>query len=138
MTTISTLTSASRDFGTRTFSTRPGSRELAEKFYAEVAEKEPVLHEALRRYIDGRGTGFEKRAASKVLTDSAPFLSDFIARLFGITRERAELEREILRQNPIWKYKFFVQRRAAKAFTPDSSRGIDHNDVYPSADGTAK
>jgi NADPH-dependent glutamate synthase beta subunit-like oxidoreductase/NAD(P)H-flavin reductase len=101
--------------------------DLAENFYAEVAEKEPILHEALRRYIDNRGEGFEKRAASKVLTDSAPFLSDFIARLFGITREVAELEREILRQNPIWKYKFFVQRRAAKAFTPDILGGVDHN-----------
>src|SRR5687767_11535012 len=86
--------------------------ELAEAFYREVADKEPVLHDALRRYIDGRGQGTEKRAASKILTDAAPFLSDFIARMFGISAERAELEKEILRQNPIWKYKFFVQRRA--------------------------
>ncbi|PYS99487.1 MAG: pyridine nucleotide-disulfide oxidoreductase [Acidobacteria bacterium] len=103
--------------------------ELTEAFYSEVAAAEPVLHEALRRYIDNRGAGFEKRAASKVLTDSAPFLSDFIARMFGITKERAELEREILRQDPIWKYKFFVQRRAAKAFTPETLSAIDHNSV---------
>ena len=32
--------------------------ELSEKFYAEVGEKEPDLHEALRRYIDGRGGWF--------------------------------------------------------------------------------
>ena len=102
---------------------------LTETFYAEVAAAEPVLHEALRRYIDNGGSGFEKRAASKVLTDSAPFLSDFIARMFGITKETAELEREILRQDPIWTYKFFVQRRAAKAFTPEQLSAIDHNTV---------
>src|SRR5215213_4766405 len=89
--------------------------ELADVFYAEVAEKEPVLHEALKKYIDHRGDGFEKRVASKILTDSAPFLSEFIGRMFGITAERADLEKKILRQDPIWKYKFFVQRRATKA-----------------------
>ena len=103
--------------------------ELAGVFYAEVAEKEPVLHEALKRYIDNRGAGFEKRAASKVLTDSAPFLSDFIARMFGITAECEALEREILRQDPIWKYKFFVQRRAAKAFTAEQLSNLDHNEI---------
>lgn len=103
--------------------------DLASAFYAEVAEKEPALHEALRKYIDNGGMGFEKRVASKILTDAAPFLSDFIVRMFGITAEAAELEREILRQNPIWKYKFFVQRRAAKAFTPELLSSIDHNEV---------
>ncbi len=102
---------------------------LADKFYAEIEEKEPVLHDALRKYIGAGGTGFEKRVASKILTDAAPFLSDFIARMFGITGERRELETEILRQNPIWKYKFFVQRRAAKAFTPEVLAGLDHHEV---------
>ncbi|HEX6125664.1 MAG TPA: FAD-dependent oxidoreductase [Pyrinomonadaceae bacterium] len=103
--------------------------DLSTAFYGEIAEKEPVLYEALRKYIDGRGAGFEKRAASKILTDAAPFLSDFVARMFGVTKERSDLEREILRQNPIWKYKFFVQRRAAKAFTPEKLASFDHERV---------
>ena len=103
--------------------------ELTSRFYTEVTEKEPVLGEALQKYIAAGGQGLEKRAASKILTDSAPFLSDFIARLFGITAERRELEKEILRQNPIWKYKFFVQRRATKTFTPEVLSGIDHNEL---------
>jgi NADPH-dependent glutamate synthase beta subunit-like oxidoreductase/NAD(P)H-flavin reductase len=103
--------------------------DLTDTFYAEVAEKEPVLHDALTKYIAARGHGFEKRAASKILTDSAPFLSDFIARMFGISAERAELEKEVLQQNPIWKYKFFVQRRAAKAFTPEKLEALDHYEL---------
>jgi NADPH-dependent glutamate synthase beta subunit-like oxidoreductase/NAD(P)H-flavin reductase len=91
-------------------------KELADKFYEEVAEKEPVLHEALTKYIAARGVGHEKRVASKILTDAAPLLSDFIARMFGIKSERAELEHEILKQDPIWRYKFFVQRRATKRY----------------------
>jgi NADPH-dependent glutamate synthase beta subunit-like oxidoreductase/NAD(P)H-flavin reductase len=91
-------------------------RELAEKFYAEVLEKEPVLGHALNRYIAAHGQAHEKRVGSKILTDAAPFLSEFVARMFKITGERAELERTILEQNPVWKYKFFVQRRAIKTY----------------------
>lgn len=95
-------------------------RLLAEAFYTEIADKEPVLHEALSKYIASHGTGYEKRVESKILTDAAPFLSDFIARMFHISKERTELEKEILQQDPIWKYKFFVQRRATKNFKPET------------------
>ncbi|HMQ03217.1 MAG TPA: FAD-dependent oxidoreductase [Pyrinomonadaceae bacterium] len=91
-------------------------KDLAEKFYADLAGKDPLLHASLTNYISEGGIGFEKRVVSKILTDSAPYLSDFVARLFGVAKERAELEREIVAQNPIWKYKFFVQRRAIKTF----------------------
>ena len=71
-------------------------KELAEKFYAEVDEKEPVLGDALKKYIGAVGVGYEKKVESKILTDAAPFLSDFVARMFKITRERVELERTVL------------------------------------------
>src|SRR5216683_1391904 len=93
-------------------------KELAERFYAEIEPHDPVLHSALTKYIASHGLGYERKVESKILTDAAPFLSDFIARLFKIGRERSELEREILVQNPVWKYKFFVQRRAAKKYRP--------------------
>jgi len=91
--------------------------ELAGKFYSELAESEPLIHAALMKYLASRGQGFEKRAESKLLTDAAPYLSEFIARMFGVTKERERIETEILEQNPIWKYKFFVQRRAIKQFS---------------------
>src|SRR5262245_48076848 len=94
-------------------------RELAEKFYDEVREKNPVLHEALAKYIAARGEGFEDRVESNILTDAAPYLSDFLARMFGLSKQREHLIREITRQDPIWKYKFFVQRRAIKKFTEE-------------------
>src|SRR4051794_31887554 len=73
-------------------------KELAQTFYSEVATAEPVLHDALVKYIEARGHGYEPKVESKILTDSAPFLSDFVARLFHIDRERDELGREILTQ----------------------------------------
>ncbi|MCC7306170.1 MAG: FAD-dependent oxidoreductase [Acidobacteria bacterium] len=94
-------------------------KELAEKFYQDVSEKDPLLHTALTKYITAGGKGYEKRVASKILTDSAPHLSEFVARMFGITKEREEQENRILEQNPIWKFKFFVQRRAIKQFSQE-------------------
>ena len=104
--------------------------ELADRFYAEVEQREPVLHNALAKYIAARGVGFERRVESKILTDAAPFLSDFIARLFKITGERDQLEREITVQNPVWKYKFFVQRRAIKKYKDDQLATLDEKELW--------
>ena len=101
--------------------------ELAEKFYAEVKEANPILSEALTKYIAGRGQNYEPKVESKILTDAAPYLSDFIARMFGASREREDLQNEILEQNPVWAYKFFVQRRAIKKFTAENL--VDFNET---------
>ena len=101
-------------------------RELAEKFYSEVAEAEPVLHDALTKYIATHGIGYEKRVESKILTDAAPLLSTFIAKMFGITRERGEIEKAITEQDPIWQYKFFVQRRATKKYKALDAVTMNH------------
>ncbi len=105
-------------------------QELAECFYSEVERKEPVLGSALRKYINSRGVGIERRAESKILTDAAPFLSDFIGRLFNISDERSELRHSIAIQNPVWKFKFFVQRRAAKKFKPDQLEALNESRLW--------
>ncbi len=94
-------------------------REIAEKFYDSIKNDNPILHEALAKYIENRGKGYERKVESKILTDSAPYLSEFVAQMFGINGERAKLQKEITEQNPIWTYKFFVQRRAIKKFTAE-------------------
>ena len=100
-------------------------RELAEKFYGEVKEGNALLHKALTDYIEKRGAGYEKRVESNILTDAAPYLSKFIAKMFGISKDRENLEREIQEQDPIWKYKFFVQRRAVKKYPADKIAELD-------------
>jgi NADPH-dependent glutamate synthase beta subunit-like oxidoreductase/NAD(P)H-flavin reductase len=104
--------------------------ELTETFYCEVELREPVVGAALRKYVAARGIGLERRVASKILTDSAPFLSDFIARMFGITGERTQLEKEILVQNPIWRYKFFVQRRAIKRYKAEQIADLNEQEFW--------
>ncbi|CAN5430667.1 hypothetical protein BH10ACI2_BH10ACI2_14190 [soil metagenome] len=105
-------------------------RALAETFYSEIEGRDAVLYSALTKYIASRGVGYERKVESKILTDSAPYISDFIARLFNINRERSELERTILVQNPVWKYKFFVQRRAAKKYKPELVADLNENELW--------
>jgi len=105
-------------------------KDLADEFYAEVGVNDEILHAALTKYIAARGSGYERKVESKILTDSAPFLSNFIARLFNIDRERSELEKNILVQNPVWKYKFFVQRRAAKKYKPELVAELNENELW--------
>jgi len=105
-------------------------KELAERFYSEVEKDDNVLHSALTKYIAACGEGYEPKVRSKILTDSAPYLSDFIARLFQINAERSELERDITVQNPVWKFKFFVQRRAIKKYKADSIAEMNEAELW--------
>ena len=105
-------------------------KELADLFYADVVEKEPVIGEALQKYIAARGQGFERKVESKILTDAAPFLSEFIARLFKIGPDREDLSHDITVQNPVWRYKFFVQRRAVKKFKPEQVAELNEAELW--------
>jgi NADPH-dependent glutamate synthase beta subunit-like oxidoreductase/NAD(P)H-flavin reductase len=104
--------------------------ELTEVFYSDLENREPVVGSALKKYITSRGEGYEKRAASKILTDSAPFLSEFVGRLFRIEPQRSELEKEILIQNPVWRLKFFVQRRAIKKYKADQLADLNESELW--------
>ena len=49
--------------------------------------------------------------------------------MFGINHEREQFKREIIEQDPIWKYKFFVQRRAIKKFKAETLVDFDENEL---------
>jgi NADPH-dependent glutamate synthase beta subunit-like oxidoreductase/NAD(P)H-flavin reductase len=104
-------------------------KELADCFYEDLKAKDDVLHGALTKYIDAHGAGYEDRVESKILTDSAPYLSEFIAELFNINSERDALMRTVTGQDPIWKYKFFVQRRAIKKYTAEKATALNLADL---------
>src|SRR5436190_20968830 len=105
-------------------------KELAERFYADLEGQDAILHTALTKYVTVRGQNYEKKVESKILTDAAPYLSRFIARLFGITADRADLEKEILVQNPMWRFKFFVQRRAIKKYKAEQIVDLNENELW--------
>ena len=100
-------------------------RHLTEKFREYLGNRNPDLKDALVKYTSDGGSGYEARVESNILTDAAPVLSDFIAELFGISKEVDALKREINSQDPVWKYKFFLQRRAIKKFSADKIAELD-------------
>lgn len=104
-------------------------KELAETFYNEVKSQNAELHDALMQYVESRGENYEQKVSSKILTDSAPYLSNFVAKLFHIEREYSELLAEIKQDDPIWKYKFFVQRRAIKKFNAEAVNDLNYNEL---------
>jgi NADPH-dependent glutamate synthase beta subunit-like oxidoreductase/NAD(P)H-flavin reductase len=104
--------------------------ELTEAFYAELEKQQPIVGEALRKYIAAGGAGYEHRASSKILTDAAPYVSQFVAKMFRIEPERTELENEILVQNPLWRYKFFVQRRAIKRYKAEQIADLNEQELW--------
>jgi NADPH-dependent glutamate synthase beta subunit-like oxidoreductase/NAD(P)H-flavin reductase len=104
-------------------------RQLAEAFYAELAQENPVLHTALMQYLAVRGENYEQKAESKILIDAAPYLSAFVAKLFKIERERENLQNSALAQNPVWVFKSFVQRRATKKITAEQTANFDLSEL---------
>ena len=78
-------------------------RELAEKFYAEVASADPDLGKRYAEYRDGAQLGPVDE--STLLIDVARHLSDFVARLFGIDGAAAEHRDGILEYGSLWQFK---------------------------------
>jgi NADPH-dependent glutamate synthase beta subunit-like oxidoreductase/NAD(P)H-flavin reductase len=104
-------------------------KQLAEAFYAEISTENEELGNALTQYISARGENYEQKAESQILTDSAPFLSQFIAKMFHIEAEYEALLHKINADNPIWKYKFFVQRKATKKFNAEAVNLFDIDEL---------
>ena len=102
-------------------------RELAETFYDEIKRENADLYDALMQYIAARGANYEQKVESKILTDAAPYLSNFIARLFKIEPERESLLQSVKEQDSVWQFKFFAQRRAIKKFPAEAAVSLDLN-----------
>ncbi|MEP6922987.1 MAG: FAD-dependent oxidoreductase [Pyrinomonadaceae bacterium] len=104
-------------------------RQLAELFYDEIKNQNAELYAPLMQYIAARGAGYEQKVESKILTDAAPYLSSFIARLFNIEPERENLQNSIVGQDPVWAFKTFIQRRAIKKVTAEQAVSFDAEEL---------
>src|SRR5579883_351639 len=82
-------------------------RALAEAFYAEVKARDEKLHEKLSEYVKSRGENLAgTRAESDLLIAAAPYLSDFIARRFDVSRERQSQIEAVKAQDAVWEFKY--------------------------------
>jgi NADPH-dependent glutamate synthase beta subunit-like oxidoreductase/NAD(P)H-flavin reductase len=88
---------------------------LDARFLAELSSLAPEAHTRLVAYRACKGAGMEAEAVSEVLCESAPFLGDFVARLFGVMNERRALMSDADSVTPIFRMQDqLVKRRAIK------------------------
>jgi hypothetical protein len=91
---------------------------LDARFLAELASVAPETHARLVAYRACKGAGMEAEAVSEVLSESAPFLGDFVARLFGVANERRALMTDADQVTPIFRMQAEPARRAAHRLPP--------------------
>ena len=111
------------DFGD--FYSRDGLVRLDARFVAFLHERNPDLH---GRLMAARAApdDLAGKPESELLIALAPELEDFIGELFGVTHEMTELKRRHDELAPLYTVKrLFVQRRAAKKFSPEQAAAFN-------------
>jgi NADPH-dependent glutamate synthase beta subunit-like oxidoreductase/NAD(P)H-flavin reductase len=75
-----------------------GLERLYDTFLEEVADRFPDLHTEYLGFRDSLGENMDPVAVSELLVRLAPLVSEFIARLFGVSDEREEQRQAVSRE----------------------------------------
>ena len=104
---------------------RVGLHKVDAAFLRELGACDTGLHARLMAAREAPAATGAKQE-SQLLIDLAPHVDDFSGRLFGIRAQIRALAEQHQRLAPLYEVKRqFVQRSAAKAFTPEVARAID-------------
>jgi len=96
-------------------------RDLSDLFDREVAAADPELAAAWSAYRAEPGAPRDPREVSELHIRLGTHLSPFVARLFGVEAAAAELQRQTLAQDPIFRFRVdFLRRRVAGKVKPES------------------
>jgi len=104
---------------------RPGLLRLDARWLEFLTDAAPALAE---RYAGARAApeSLDAKAEAALLIEAGPFLDAFVARLFGIEAEFAELRASHAGLDPLWRVKWkFVKRQALLSVTPEQLAGFD-------------
>ncbi len=90
-------------------------RDLAEAFYQTIEKTDAELSAQFTQYRIAKGEGFTQKDESNLLVKVAPYLSNFVARLFDVEAAR-EIHLSIAANEAVLSdfKKLFIQRRAKK------------------------
>jgi len=106
-----------------------GLRKIDAAFLERLAEASPDLHS---RLLLGRQdpAALGAKQVSDLIVETAPYLEDFVAHLFGIEPGVGALEAQHSALAPLFSVKRkFVQRRALTGYTPEKASEIDGRNV---------
>ena len=102
-----------------------GLHKVDAAFLRELGASDTGLHARLNA-ARGAPAATGAKQESQLLIDLAPHVDDFVGRLFGIRDQIRALAEQHHRLAPLYEVKRqFVQRSAAKAFTPEVARAFD-------------
>lgn len=91
--------------------------ELYHFFLSYFEKKDPDKFTEFKKYSDSKGEGFKNTEISKILIDSAPFLSSFLGQLFDIEAHLDKLRYETAYEQDILSFKKeFVQKEIIKKY----------------------
>jgi NADPH-dependent glutamate synthase beta subunit-like oxidoreductase/NAD(P)H-flavin reductase len=97
---------------------------LTERFDGYFRAADPDGHARFAAYRACRGQGMKPEAVSEALLAGAPHLSRFVARLFGVEREREALLEGARGRGPLWDFKKeFAKKRLFKASAGSAWKG---------------
>ena len=94
---------------------QPKLKLLTEKFYKYFQTENPDIYEKFSGYNSAKGEGYSPVDISKIIIDSAKYLENFLADLFGINNEIEQLRARTEPSRIITEIrKDFIQRRVFK------------------------
>ena len=100
-------------------------KDLSESFFSEVRSKNPEIFGRFDEYRTTKGVGLSPVEISRRIVELAPFVDDFVAKLFGVEEELKPLRLRTNREKVIFSVKrdFFV-RRVLKNYSPRSAADL--------------
>jgi NADPH-dependent glutamate synthase beta subunit-like oxidoreductase/NAD(P)H-flavin reductase len=95
--------------------------ELTRLFHDTVRSADPALMGRFDWYAETKGLGMRDVDISTILVDMAPYLSRFVAKLFGVENECKEMMLKATREQVIFAFKReFVVRRVVRKFSSET------------------
>ncbi len=98
---------------------------LADRFYSELSEKNPALARDFDAYRACQGEGMTALQQSNLIIHTAPYLSDFVSRLFHAEAVRERMIRNAGDTQAVFEFKFLAQRVATKKYKPEEAGRLD-------------
>lgn len=101
-------------------------KQLAEDFYIFFESVNKEKYDLFVKYRETKGEGYSPLELSTILIESAPFLSDFLGKLFNIEARLSDFVKDVEYQKDIYEFKKeFVQRKVFRKYKKEDLAGID-------------
>ena len=112
------------NFSAQNLYTPEGLQEIDKAFLKFLKDASCVLYEAYESLRFGKKVNFQEE--SKFLLELAPFVENFLAKIFSIEEEVFDLQKSLSNLAPLFQCRrLFIQRRALKKYSAEGSKDFD-------------